>query len=204
MDFFQSLSPEQESIFKAVIGLAQTCSYEADHTHQVTRLALILFDELRNLHHLADEERFFLLCAGILHDIGWVEGWQGHHKTSLRIILSTTLLPFKNRQRLIVGSIARYHRKALPDLSHDSYAALTEPDRQLVRVLAACLRVADGLDRSHQSLVKDIKFKITPKKIVLTCIVNNDIEEEVAYAKEKGDLFEKVFEHKLEILWHKA
>jgi alpha-galactosidase len=46
-----------------------------------------LFDELQPLHLLGAQERFWLNAGALLHDIGWIEGQKGHHKTALRTIL---------------------------------------------------------------------------------------------------------------------
>ncbi len=191
----------QQNGLKTVLHLAQTCDYEASHSHQVIRLALLLFDELEPLHHLGLEQRYWLECAGILHDIGWIEGWHNHHKTALRIILTTPLLLFNNKERLIIGSIARYHRKALPTLSHDHFASLEPDDRQVVCILSACLRLADGLDHSHQSRVKDISCKIKTKKIVVVCEATSKSEEEALAAQQRADLLAAVFQRGVEIEW---
>jgi exopolyphosphatase/pppGpp-phosphohydrolase len=195
---------EQQEILHAVVGLAQTCDFESTHTNQVTRLALRLFDELLILHQLSQKERFWLQCAAILHDIGWIEGWKSHHKTSLRIILGTPLLPFHSKERLIIGSIARYHRKALPDLSHDNYAALELEERKTVSVLSACLRLADGLDRSHKSRVEDLICLITPRKIIIQCAVQSIPPEEAQAALEKVDLMAIALKHKVKVEWKAA
>jgi len=194
----------QDSNLKAVMRLAKSCKYEAGHTHQVTRLALQLFDELQSLHGLGAEERFWLQCGALLHDIGWIEGQQGHHKTALRIILTTPVLTFDTRERFIIGSIARYHRKALPDEKHDHFATLKPAERQVVRVLAGMLRVADGLDRTHQNLVKNLSCEVLPKRLVLRCAVRRPAEDERQEALDKGALLEQVFERKLVIEWHIA
>ncbi len=199
-----NLDEHQQAALKAVVQLAQTCDYEAGHSHQVTRLALLLFDELEPLHRLGLEQRYWLECAGILHDIGWVEGWHNHHKTSLRIILTTLLLPLNNRERLIIGSIARYHSKALPNLSHDHFAALEPEDRYVVCVLAACLRLADGLDHSHQNRVKDLRCKIKHKKIVVVCEVISMSKEEIAAAQHRSNLMADVFQRPVVIDWTMA
>lgn len=185
----------------SVLHLASRCHYEADHTHQVTHLALQLFDALSSLHGLGREARLWLRCAGILHDIGWVEGPKAHHKTALRLILEAPLPPFEPRERLIVGSVARYHRKALPELRHEHYAALTPADREIVRVLAGLLRVADGLDRTHGSRIKNLACEIRPEKIILLCDAAHPAEEERRAALEKADLFKQVFQRELEIEW---
>lgn len=196
-----NLDSLQQAGLKAVIQLAQTCDYEAGHSHQVTRLALLLFDELEPLHHLGLDKRYWLECAGILHDIGWIEGWRNHHKTALRIILTTPLLLFNNKERLIIGSIARYHRKALPKISHDHFASLEPDDRQVVCVLSACLRMADGLDHSHQNWVKDLRCLIKTKKIVVECDVTSESKEEALAAQQRTDLLADVFQREVIFEW---
>ncbi len=189
------------STLTAVIQLAQTCDYDASHTSQVTRLALRLFDQLQTLHNLGAEEREWLHYAGLLHDIGWIEGWREHHKVALRIILDTPLLPFSNKERLIIGSIARYHRKALPDIKHDHFAALAEDERHLVEVLASMLRLADGLDSTHQRRVRDLTCKVTEKKITVQCMVQGEAVEEEKAAAGKSDLMSRAFGRKVKFDW---
>ncbi len=106
----------EDEYLQPAIHLAEYCKYDANHAWQVTKLALQLFDDLFTLHHLSTEKRYLLACAGILHDIGWINGWKNHHKSTLEIILNTKLLPFDSKMRLLIGSIARYHRGALPSL----------------------------------------------------------------------------------------
>ena len=187
----------QAETLQAVLRLAEACEYEAQHAQHVTRLALRLFDELTMLHDLGPRERFWLECAGLLHDIGWVEGWKGHHKTSLRIILNTPMLPFGNKERLIIGSVARYHRKGLPNEKHDHFEALTPEEQDTARALAALLRTADGLDRSHQSRVLDLACKVRSKRILVRAAAVDDIQGELDAAHVKSDLMEQVFKRRI-------
>ena len=194
-------SKEEDSRLGPVMQLANICEFEAVHSRHVTFLALRLFDELEPLHHLGQEERFWLQAGGLLHDIGWVEGWRSHHKTSMRIILATPMLPFSNKERLIIGSIARYHRKGLPKSGHDNFAALPPASQKVTCELAAFLRLADGLDRSHCGLVSDLSCKITDKRITLFCKVQGQAEDELASAMGRSDLLQKVFKRKVDIVW---
>lgn len=194
-----SISNEQDKIIEAALRLAESCGYEVGHTHQVTRLALRLFDELQPLHGLSAEGRFWLNVGGILHDIGLIKGPQSHHKTSLNTILNAKLLPLSNRERLIVGSIARYHRKALPRKKHSHFAALRPLERDMVSKLAAMLRVADGMDRTHRSLVQDLSCEVTPEQILVKCLVSGSAEAEREWGLRKGNLMEKVFKRSLAI-----
>ncbi len=90
--------------------------YKRDHEHekQVKTLSLKLFDDLTQLHNLGPEDRSFLQCAALLHDIGWSRGGQDHHKTTLSLILNDQDLPVNPKERYIIGSIARYHKGRLP------------------------------------------------------------------------------------------
>jgi len=108
-------------------------------------------------------------------------------------------LPFKTRERLLVGNVARYHRRALPSNAHKHFAALKSAEQQCVRVLAGILRVADGLDRTHRSIVQDVACEVLPEQIVVRCTVEADAEEEYRTAHAKGRLFEAVFQRHLEL-----
>lgn len=184
---------------EAVLALATDCQYEREHTHQVTRLALEMFDALKEIHQMGSEERFRLHCAALLHDIGWVEGPQGHHKTAMKLIVSDPRLPFRRSERQMIALIARYHRKALPDVRHKYYGNLSDAEQYCVRVLAGILRVADGLDRSHSRIVRGIACQASDRKIVMTCDVRGPADAELAAAAKKADLFREAFGRPLEL-----
>ena len=76
-----------EEIYDACIALGRRYGFEEEHSRQDARLAVQLFDLMADLHDLEDEYRDLLFCAGLLHDIGYVEGYWGHHKTAYRLIM---------------------------------------------------------------------------------------------------------------------
>ena len=158
--------PEDADRYRAVCALAEAHRYEREHTHQVTRLAMALFDGLAPALGLNADARFLLQCGAMLHDIGWSDGRKAHHKTAQRLILAAEGLPFDDRERTIVALVARYHRKALPAPDHEGYADLGEADRRLVRALGGILRVADGLDRSHVNVVRERGIDLAGRKDV--------------------------------------
>lgn len=202
-EYTQFSLAEQEKIHSA-LELARMCHYEPEHAHQVTFLAQRLFAELQALHQLGERQRFWLLCASLLHDIGLMQGLRGHHKTSLRIILETPILTFSHKERLLVGSIARYHRGALPRFKHDHYAALNPQERKIVNALAALLRLADGLDYAHNKAVQDVHCEVSGKKILLICAAEAPTPEEEMAARQKSDLLERVYGRKLVLRWEVA
>ncbi len=184
----------QKDQYDEVLNVAKICQYEKAHTDQVTALAISIFDQLQPLTGLDAEARFFLLCAATLHDIGvHTEGTQGHHKTALHIILSTPLLHFTSQERLIIGSIARYHRKALPSSHHSHFTSLDLPAQELVVQLSAILRVADGLDYRHKARVIKVKVHISKEQITFSCKSKRKIDKEITSASHKSDLMQKTF-----------
>lgn len=185
---------------EAVLKVAQKYNYEQKHSLQVARLALLLFDQLKELHGQGDQERSFLETAGILHDIGWIEGREGHHKRARDMIIGSTDLPFDQRQRIMIGLITRYHRRALPDKTQRFYADLNPGDQQTVKYLAALLRLADGLDRQHISLVEDLTCEIQIAQVLVRITARKFTEFEKEISQKKGNLFEQVFNRKLEII----
>lgn len=171
-----------------------------EHSRQVTRLALALFDALRPLHQLEAEERYWLECGALLHEIGWIAGVQTHHKTAFNIILHSAFLPFSNRERWIIGLLARSHRKTSPQAHQLQSAALEPSDHRIILLLTAILKVADGLDSSYQSTVSDVKCIVKPEHIEVICNFQQNMnEQEIQSAREKGRFFEKVYRRKLVI-----
>jgi putative phosphoesterase len=187
---------EAGSVLAAVLALARSCNYEQEHTHQVTRLALEIFDGLQGLHGLGPQERLWLQYGALLHDIGWIEGQQEHHKTALRLILADTGLPLEHRERQIIGLIARYHRKAVPQPRHPYFRDLSSADQHRVCVLAGMLRVADGLDRSHANVIRSVRCKVSSREITIGCEADGPADGEIAAAEEKADLLESVLERR--------
>jgi putative phosphoesterase len=176
---------------KAVRQLAGECNYEKQHSEHVTSLALNLFDELQPLHKLTTNDRFLLNCAGILHDIGWIEGQKGHHKTAMKLILDSTTLPFPEDQRSMIALIARYHRKALPKDSHPLFSRLSDKDKQKTRILAGILRIADGLDRTHTSAIRSVKCDVNKNYILVRYRASCPSDLDIEAAAEKSDLLKQ-------------
>lgn len=176
---------------------------DTEHYRQVTKLALQLFDGLVRLHKLGNRERCWLECAAIMHDVGLVKGSGRHHKESAEMILNDTKLPFTTKERRAVASIARYHRKALPKQKHYNLKALDPQTVRTIKVLSSLLRVADGLDYTHQSNVKKVELIVKAKKVTAECTCDEEsVLEQQAFNKKK-DLFEKVFSKNLVLAWKK-
>lgn len=178
---------------RSVIDLARRCDWHKNHAEHVASLALRMFDELRSLHHLGSGERELIEYGALLHDIGWHIGRDQHHKHSMYLILHGDLKNFSADETKVIANIARYHRKATPKSKHDNYSTLPPRFRKVVDVGAALLRLADGLDRSHCSVVQDLRAKLDDNSVKMTVHARSDAELEIWGARRKMKWFEKVF-----------
>ena len=141
---------------RSVVALAERCAVRRRRTRaHVARLALELFDGTRRLHGLGDEARALLEYAALLHDIGHHISYPGHHKHTYYLIKNGDLRGFHPVEIEVLANVARYHRRGHPRRKHDGFGSLPREARRTVRMLAALLRVADALDRSHRQVVRD-------------------------------------------------
>lgn len=172
------------------------------HGEHVARLAARLFADLAPLHKLDAEWGRRLREAARLHDIGLAEGRKGHHKAGMRLIAGDLSLDLTPEDRPFVALLARYHRRALPSRRHRRFAVLPRCAREAVRRCAALLRVADGLDYTHAGLISDVDARAGRRTVRLHCRCEApvaDVVLELDRALEKGDLFRRVYDRKLEI-----
>jgi exopolyphosphatase / guanosine-5'-triphosphate,3'-diphosphate pyrophosphatase len=178
------------------LALMQTLEVDQPHVQHVAQLAVHLFDELEDLHGMGDSDRLLLEAAACLHDIGHsVESaGKGHHRESARLIREHGWQHFSAERVNLIALVARYHRKSLPDLEHEDYAALAPLERLKVQKLAAFLRIADGMDRSHRQLVTHFSAEIFPERILIHLSAANSVEKEIDSATKKADLAEAVFQ----------
>ena len=183
----------------SVSELAAVFSEGLRHSRKVTDLCLTLFDDLKPLHRMGARERSFLEYAGLLHDIGLKSGKRGHSVRSADMILSDENLTLDIMDRGIIGLIAKAHRGKIRFESDGFFSLLSSHDRNNVLMLAALLRIADGLDFLHLGSAESVHCIITSQEIILEVSAVRDISAEKTRAFLKSDLFIQVFERQLVI-----
>src|SRR5262252_5180275 len=138
---------------RSVIELGERCGYSPAHARHVAALALAVFDQTRAVHRLGDQEREWLEYGALLHDAGVHISYERHHRHSYYLIKNGELRGFDPEEIEIIALLARYHRQATPKKNHEGYGVLKGRLRKTVKILAAMLRLAEGLDRSHAQVV---------------------------------------------------
>jgi exopolyphosphatase/guanosine-5'-triphosphate,3'-diphosphate pyrophosphatase len=164
---------------RSAVELAERCGWEADHSRQVARLALGIFDGLRSLHGLGDREREWLEYSAWLHDVGNHISYERHHRHSYYLIKHGDLRGFEPAEIETIALAARYHRRAEPSRGHEGYGDLPASLRRSVRVLGAILRLAESLDRSRTGGIRGLAVNARTDTVEIELEGRGDAELEV-------------------------
>lgn len=193
LKWIRRLSPFRTRREQSVYELALRLRFDQVHAEHVAKLALQLFDATRPLHGRGDEERELLEFAAILHDIGYAISRSNHHKHALYIIQEADLQGFTPEDKSIVANVARYHRAGTPKPTHADFQRLRPKQKQLVLELAAFLRLANGLDRSHFRNITRLVPRLTDDAFLITLYTSADPSLDVWAATQGAELFGTVF-----------
>lgn len=185
---------------RSVHAVGRRFGYEEAHSLQVARLAEKIFDSLAPCEEMTRHQRTLLSAAALLHDIGYHIAHGSHHKHALYLIKNSELTGFAEGERAVIANIARYHRGSPPKDRHPDFAALNTADRDSVTRLGAILRLADGLDRSHESRVRDLECVVDGDVVKITVQSEVDCEKEMTEAERRRPLFEQAFNCSLSLI----
>ena len=183
---------------RSVIELGERCGYVSAHARHVSQLALSIFDQTRAVHRLGDREREWLEYAALLHDAGVHISYERHHRHSYYLIKNGELRGFEPQEIEIIALLARYHRQATPKKTHEGYGTLKSALRRTVKTLAAMLRLAEGLDRSHAQVITALDVVPKGNTYVIRLRAAGDAELELWAANRHGEPLEKVLERPLQ------
>jgi exopolyphosphatase/guanosine-5'-triphosphate,3'-diphosphate pyrophosphatase len=173
--------------------LAERYQSDPRHGSHVAELCARFFGELADLHQLTAHDALLLQVAAILHEVGTYISPRAHHKHSEYIILNSEIFGLDRLDVTLVALVARYHRHSGPRLDHTAYAAMSADDRIRICKLAAILRVADALERTHRQRVSEIEIRREPGRLRLRLPAVADAAVERLAMASKGDLFEQTF-----------
>lgn len=152
-----------------VLNMARNYQYQERHSNHVRFLAGRLFDQLIPLHGYGVKERELLDAAALLHDLGRIVSYEGHHKHSQTLIEFNGLPGFSPNEIALIALLARYHRKGTPDTA--GYTILLDAkDEVLLTRLAAILRLAECLERGRNAAVDDVIVTWEDDSLRLTLI----------------------------------
>ena len=185
----------------ALERFATACGGEPEHGRQVARLAGRIYAQLAKLYDMDPADQSLLESAARLQDVGYLINYDQHHKHSYHLILHSGLAGFAPRELQLIANVARYHRGSKPKKKHANFQQLPPEDQQKVRQMAAILRLAGGLDRSHSGMVRDVQIRKGNECLELFVTAAENPEVDLWGARRRSKMFQKVFQTRLAIEW---
>jgi exopolyphosphatase/guanosine-5'-triphosphate,3'-diphosphate pyrophosphatase len=191
---------------RSILKIAQKYQVDLEHSEQVAKFAVDLFDQTQGVLHEWDEaERQLLWAAAILHNCGHFVSHSAHHKHSYYLIRHGELLGYNEVEVETIANLARYHRRSSPKKKHESYRNITsKKHRRVVEQLSPLLRLAVALDRRQIGAIEQVRCECQPASPqVQLCLKAANPEDDCALElwslDQKKSSFEAAFGVKLAI-----
>ena len=188
---------DDHSLAEAALAMGRRFFFDENHSRQVARLAVRLFDDLASLHGLPAATRPYLEVAALLHDIGNAVSYTKHHRHTYYLIQNADIPGLADRERELVARIARYHRKSPPEGDHPFMEGLTPAETRTLKKLSTILRVADALDRSHHQPVRDVRAVLVRGAVELRIAARSPVDLELWDLEQESALFRRIFGRRL-------
>ena len=168
-----------------------------EHARKVAHIAGLLFTPLHPLHQLPPASGKLLEAAAYLLDVGHYISGVSHHKHSYYVVANSDMPGFTDRERLLIASLCRYHRKSMPSPVHGAYQSLSAEERRVLTLLTPILRLADNLDRSHEQSIDGVECELHDGEVALQVHSHGDIDLVEWGAQRAGEAFQQVYNRRV-------
>ena len=192
--YIKSAHNFENDILVAARNIAKRYSSGKNHIQGTTALALAIFDSTKKIHGMGSRERLLLQIAVQLHDVGKYISMEDVSECSYQIIQSTEVIGLSTKERHIIASAVRYNNAEFKYSSEYEKDMVVDREQYLlVAKLAAILRLANAMDRSHYQKVKGLKAVMKERELTIVMESDQDISLELGLLKDKVDFFEEIF-----------
>ncbi|MEC9091469.1 MAG: Ppx/GppA phosphatase family protein [Planctomycetota bacterium] len=188
----------RSQVIRYTLDLARKYHFDEVHACHVAELSQALFRQLSSEHQLDPRNELILYLAALLHECGQFISQRGYHKHSLYLIRNSDFFGLGQKDILLIGLVARYHRRAHPQPNHEGYDSLNRKDRVVVSKLAALLRVAIALNASRQQKALSVVAESGPDFVDLN-IPAKEFSLEKITLQQAGTLFRETFGKRIAI-----
>lgn len=171
------------------------------HAQNVTKLALSMFEQLRQLHKLPNSYMRIVKTAGMLHDSGTRIKYYDHHKHSFYLIQYANLYGLSHHDHLMSAFVAAAHRKDELRKDYSKYTdILHSEDLDIINKLGVLIRIAESFDRAMAGVVQSVSCDILGDSVIMKTQTTADATLEIKDALTGGELFKKAYGKNLVIL----
>jgi exopolyphosphatase/guanosine-5'-triphosphate,3'-diphosphate pyrophosphatase len=178
---------------RSVRALGRHYGVSALHVRKVADLAGMLFQALRPLHRLPLAKGRLVEAAAYLYNIGHFVNESRHHRHSMYLVANSDLPGFEDRERVVIANLCRYHRKSLPQVSHETFQTLDPEDRNTVVLLTPLLRLAVALDQSQEQRVERVEAAVQESTVELRLFSERDVDIEQWQAEQVAAVFREAY-----------
>ncbi|MFP3155135.1 HD domain-containing protein [Lachnospiraceae bacterium ZAX-1] len=181
-----------EDVLSAAGHLAKRYASDLDHTAAILGLSTLIYDTMKKVHGMGKRERLILQVAVILHDCGRYISLVNQTDYAYQIIMASEIIGMTHLEREIVASIVKYHGRSMVPYGQ-IMDKMNQESYMIVSKLAAILKVANALDRSHKQKFKNVKAVLREKQLTITIESTEDILLEKGLFYTYTDRFEEIF-----------
>lgn len=181
-----------EDILSAARNLAERYQGYSSHTESVMKMVMTIFDAMKKVHGMQDRERLLLQTAAILHDCGRYISLVNQAECSYQIIMASEIIGMTHLEREIVASIVKYNSYPMPPYE-SMMDKMNQESYMIVAKLAAILKIANAMDRSHKQKFKNVKAVLREKELIITIEAIESIVLEKGLFSTYIDSFEEIF-----------
>ncbi len=158
-------------------------------------IALPIFDKMKKIHGLGKRERLLLQISVILHDCGKYISMVNLGECSYQIIMATEIIGLSHMEREIVANVVMFNHAEFIYYGNEQarYVNLSLDAYRTIAKLSAILRIANGIDRTHQEKFKDIKITLKDNELIIGAPSTADVTIEQGLLGWRAEFFEEVF-----------
>lgn len=172
-----------------------------NHAKHIYHLTNSLYKGLKSLIKSTLDVENIIKIASMLHDIGSNITYYFHHKHSLYMILNSQINGISHKELVMSACIAANHRDDNFPINYSDYKMLiNKDDLDTIKQLGLLLRIAENLDKSMISAVKDVECTIDDDAVIIKTISSSSPEIEIKEALNSSDEFKSEFNKKLYIV----
>ena len=188
----------EEDILASARTMCKRYKGNQEHALHLEKLSVRLFDAVRRYHGLGSREKLLLRICAILHDCGKFISMSSPGDCAYYLIMSTEILGLSREEQEMAANVVRYNTKELP--AYEEFEGKLSIDSYLtVMKLAALLRTANALDRSHKQKFAGMKLAVKGDTLEITTDYPGDITLEKSQVEGKSGFFEEVYGLKLSV-----
>ncbi len=184
----------EQDILEAAKNMARRYAVSKPHSESIARTARALYSSVRKAANLSQRAALLLEVCCYLNDCGSYISLVNVEECSYNIIMSTEIIGLSETERRIIANVVRYTTKelsAFQDLRSTEF--LTHEDYMTVAQLAAIMRLASALDKSHLQKLEEVSAARKDRELVITVKTSEDFTLEKGIFEENTDFFEEIF-----------